>query len=317
MMNKAGEKLLNITEDKILGRHFDNLFPGKNLFDKIRYAVFEGKVKYKSDISRMVGNEEMHFRLLATAMRGENKEPGGVVVVVQNITEMKRIDRMKSEFVSMVSHELRTPLTSIVGFAELMMVRNFEKERRNRYLDIIIKDSSRLMRLIDNLLDLSKLESGQIYFNPEPVKIDREAFELLESFIGQTNKHNIRVMVEGDIPIISIDKDMYINVINNLVSNAIKYAPKGGNITVRFYRNTNNIEISVQDEGIGIPEEKIPMVFDKFYRVDSSLNRETGGTGLGLATVKYIIEGFGGKIWVESEVGKGTTFTFTLPLEDQ
>lgn len=319
MINKAGEKLLNVKERDIIGRHFDNLFPGKNFFERIRYAVFEVKVRYKSDISRGTGDDEMHFRLLATAMIGEDQEPGGVVVVVQNITEMKRIDKMKSEFVSMVSHELRTPLTSIVGFAELMMMRDFEQERRNRYLDIIIKDSSRLMRLINNLLDLSKLESGQIYFNPEPVKIDQVAFELLESFIGQTKKtnHNIRVMVEGDIPVISIDKDMYINVMNNLVSNAIKYSPGGGNITVRFFRNENKVEISVQDEGIGIPKEKIPLVFDKFYRVDSSLNRSTGGTGLGLATVKYIIEGFGGKIWVESEVEKGSTFTFTIPLEGQ
>lgn len=316
LINKAGEKMLSMDMESALGKHFDSLFPDQGLFVKIRESVFDNQIRYKSDFSKVISNEEMHFRLLATAMRKDDSLPEGIVIVIQNITEMKKIDRMKSEFVSMVSHELRTPLTSIVGFAELMKLRDFERERQNRYLGIIIKDSTRLMRLIDNLLDLSKLESGQIYFNPEPVRVDEIAFELLESFVGQKVKHSIRVSVEGEIPVISLDRDMYINVLNNLVSNAIKYSPDGGVITVRIKRQEDCIEISVSDQGIGIPKDKIPLIFGKFYRVDSSLNRETGGTGLGLATVKYIVEGFGGKIWVESELGKGSVFIFTLPLEE-
>jgi len=222
---------------------------------------------------------------------------------------------MKSEFVSMVSHELRTPLTSIMGFAELMISREFPTERRHRYLDIILKDSSRLMRLINNLLDLSKLEAGQITFNMEPVKITDIIPGLIESFESQTSGHMLSYNTDGEIPEMMLDRDMFINIMTNLVSNAIKYSPKGGNINILLHRNSEAVLVSVSDEGMGIAGDKIPMVFDKFYRVDSALNRETGGTGLGLATVKYIVEGFGGKIWVESELGKGSRFTFTLPFE--
>jgi len=316
LLNRAGEKMLGMSSREVIYKHFDSLFPGKDIFREIKDAVFNMGVRYSSEFSREFEGEEVYIRLLGTAMRGKNEDAGSVVVVLQNITEMKKINKMKTEFVSMVSHELRTPLTSIMGFAELILIRDFPKKRRDRYLDIILADSSRLLRLINNLLDVSKLEAGQIQFTLQPVKIDELIPGILESFEGHCSDHIIKMKVEGEIPTLSLDKDMFSNVINNLVGNAVKYSSRGGTILVRLRRNESVVQVAVEDEGIGIAPEKIPLIFDKFFRVDSSLDRSTGGTGLGLATVKYIIMAFGGKIWVESELGKGSKFIFTLPLED-
>ena len=320
LLNRAGEKIFNTTEEEVINTSLDTLFPNEDLFQQIKNTVFDAKCRFMSEFSIKgtdKGTEDdMHFRLLATAMQRRDEAPNGIVVVLQNITEMKRIDRMKTEFVSMVSHELRTPLTSIMGFAELIKMRDFPKNRRDRYLDIILSDSSRLLRLINNLLDISRLESGRIQFKPEPVQVVDLIPDILASFEGQTKGHKLSMKVENEIPILSLDRDMFSNVINNLVGNAVKYSPDGGNITVVIEKNKKHVRIAVEDEGMGIPSEKAAKVFDKFFRVDSSLNRATCGTGLGLSTVKYIIEAFGGKIWVESELGKGSKFIFNLPLEE-
>lgn len=315
LVNNAGCKLLEMSRDKLTGTHFDTLFPGQCEFEDIRDAIFNKKIRYKKEISTVRDDEDYHFRIIATGMKLDEKHLEGVVVVIQNITEMKRIDKMKTEFVSMVSHELRTPLTSIHGFSELMLMRDFDKERRSRYLNIILKDTTRLMRLIDNLLDLAKLESGKITYNLEPLNLDQLIPKILESFEVQVTRHVVNYEVEGEIPVVMLDKDMLTNVINNLVSNAIKYSPGGGEINIRLKRLNDCLRVEVEDSGVGLPPEMKDKIFDKFFRVDSSLTRETGGTGLGLATVKYIVEGFGGKIWVESELGKGSNFIFTIPLE--
>ena len=316
LLNRAGENIFNVREEDVINCGFDSLFPSENIFARIKDAVFLAQCRLTHEFSRGTNDEEMHFRLLATAMQRKDEAPDGIVIVLQNITEMKRIDKMKTEFVSMVSHELRTPLTSIMGFAELIKIRDFPKERQIKYLDIILSDSSRLLRLINNLLDISKLESGGIQFNPEPVDITKLVPEILDSFEGQLVEHKLGMILDNEIPVLSLDRDMFSNVLNNLVGNAVKYSPDGGNINVRLRKNSVSVQVSVEDEGMGIPSEKADRVFDKFFRVDSSLNRATTGTGLGLATVKYIIEAFGGKIWVESELGKGSKFIFNLPLED-
>jgi PAS domain S-box-containing protein len=316
LANRATGKLLNIKENEILNIHFDELFGNRCKFEHIHEAIENNQVRYKTEITIPDEREPVYLQVVATEMKMTGERREGMVILIQNITEMKRIDRMKTEFVSMVSHELKTPLTSIQGFAELMKARDFQKDRRDRYMDIILKDSSRLMRLINNILDVSKLESGQVTFKPEPVSLQEFIPDILASFEGQVKNHVITHEIPNDVPILSLDRDMFNNVITNLVSNAVKYSPDGGNITVTAKKNEENVIINIQDEGAGIPPDKLKKVFDKFYRVDSSLTRETWGTGLGLATVKYIVEAFGGKIWVESEQGKGSNFIFTLPLED-
>ncbi|MFP4498149.1 MAG: ATP-binding protein [Vulcanimicrobiota bacterium] len=316
LINKAGCKMLQKPEMDLLMKHFNSLFPGQCQFDEIYKAVYDQNIRFKKDVILTFDGEEMYFSIIANGMGWGDERHEGIVVVIHNITEMKRIDKMKTEFVSMVSHELRTPLTSIEGFTELMLSRDYEKSRRDRYLNIILKDSRRLTRLIDNLLDISKLESGQIEVNLEPVKLEDLIPDILTIFEGQVEKHEIVYNNKSELPIILIDRDLFTNVLTNLVSNAIKYSPEGGEIVVCSESDEQFIIVSVKDQGVGLSAESCVKVFEKFYRVDNSLTRETGGTGLGLATVKYIIEGFGGKIWVESELGKGSNFKFTLPLED-
>ncbi len=316
MVNKAACRILGKTELDVLGRSFDGLFPGQCTFDDIKDALFVKKYRFTKEITKIENNNEFYFKLLATGMRSDDHRVEGAVVVMQNITELRRLDKMKTEFVSMVSHELRTPLTSIHGFTELIMLRDFSKERRDRYLKIILEDSKRLSRLIENLLDLSRMESGQITFHRQPVNIEGLIPEVVDSFEGQLTKHEVIYLTEGEIPVLMMDRDMFINVLTNLISNAIKYSPDGGEIRVLLRQDGDNIRLSVKDHGIGIAKDMQEKVFEKFFRVDSSLTRETGGTGLGLATVKYIVEGLGGKIWVESEMDRGSEFIVLLPVED-
>lgn len=316
MVNNAACKILRKKELDLLGRPFNQLFPQQCTFEDITEAIFVKKFRFMRDLTITFDEKDNYYRILATGMKVEGQKAEGLVTVIQNITELKRLDKMKSEFVSMVSHELRTPLTSIQGFTELIILRDFNKERRDKYLKIILEDSKRLSRLIENLLDLSKMEAGQITFNREPLKVDGLVPEILASFESQAQKHELVFLVEGEIPILMLDRDMFVNVITNLVSNAIKYSPNGGEIRVLVRLMQKKVRLSVKDHGIGIAPDMKNRIFEKFFRVDSSLTRETGGTGLGLATVKYIVEGFGGKIWVESELGKGSEFFFTLPVED-
>lgn len=315
LINRAGGRLLNKSEIELLGKHFDTLFPEQCFFDDIRDTLLQQEHRYVKDIAMNRGGGECFYRVIAGGMRAGGKRPEGFVLVIQNITELKRLDKMKSEFVSMVSHELRTPLTSISGFTDLLLLREFPKDRRDHFLEIIQQNTSRLSRLIENLLDLSKLESGQVTFHREPIEITGLIPELLASFENQYPKHQIIFQAEGDVPVLMLDRDMFANVIINLVSNAVKYSPSGGEVKVLAKKEEENVKLTVKDQGMGIAPDMMEKVFEKFFRVDSALTRETSGTGLGLATTKYIVEGFGGKIWVESELGKGSEFIFTLPLD--
>lgn len=315
MINRASERLLNVTSRLLTGKHFDRLFPRKSIFHRIRSAVVVDSGRFSEDIEIRVADQDVHYRILANAIRKWDGSPEGIVVVIHNITELKQIDQMKSDFISMVSHELKTPLTTIMGFSNLMLLKNFPRKRQERYLKIIMDDSARLLRLINNLLDISRIESGQLEFKQDKVKLEHLISLLLESLEAQTDRHVFKMEIQGDIPSVMADKDMLINVLNNLLVNAVKYSPGGGDVIVGISRIDGHILISVKDQGLGIPEDQMSIIFDKYYRVRSHIDGDSGGTGLGLATAKYIVEGFGGKIWVESELGKGSIFYFTLPLD--
>ena len=227
---------------------------------------------------------------------------------------LRELDRMKSEFLSTAAHELRTPLTSILGFSEILLKRKLNEERQNRFLTIINEESMSLSSLINDLLDLSRIESGRGFkITKAPIDIGGTILGNVDIFKHQTDKHTFKVNVPDDLVKIEADKDKTNQVMENLISNAVKFCPQGGEITVSVERLKGKIEISVADTGIGIPEKDLPHVFEKFYRAENASSEAIGGTGLGLAIVKYIVESHGGKMSVESEVGKGSTFSFTLP----
>ncbi|MHC3130294.1 MAG: PAS domain S-box protein [Candidatus Bathyarchaeota archaeon] len=229
---------------------------------------------------------------------------------------LKELDRMKSEFLSTAAHELRTPLTSILGFSEILLQRKLDKERKNRFLKIINEQGQRLADLINDLLDVSRIQSGRGFkMKKGPIELGEIIRENVDLFKSHTDRHSFKVNISPDLGSVEADKDRIDQVMENLISNAIKFSPQGGKITVSVEQTEGEVKISVADTGMGIAKKDLSHIFERFYRVDSPSIGTIGGTGLGLAIVKYIIESHGGKIWAESEVGKGSTFSFTLPLE--
>ncbi len=233
--------------------------------------------------------------------------------------ELRKMDQLKSDFVSNVSHELRTPLTSITGYTKLMLMDKLGKvnEKQANCLNIIAEEGERLTRLINNILDLSKLESGKIKFKIEDIDIVEIAESSLRTLGNSAADKNISIEIHkvGRLPRFSASRDLVKQVFLNLLNNALKFTHRGGRIDVMLKRKGQEVEVSIKDNGEGVPKELIPMLFDKFYQVDSSMTRKQGGTGLGLVIVKHIVDAHKGRIRVKSEPGKGSEFLFTLPLK--
>lgn len=238
----------------------------------------------------------------------------GTLFVHRDITQAFEVDKMKTELVSTVSHELRTPLSSIIGFTELLIGKEMDDARRSRYLDAIYKEAKRLTALINDFLDVQRMESGNQEYTMQEVDIADVARQTIQNFPSQEN-HSI-VLNEPDEQTICIgDSDRLIQVFTNLLSNAIKFSPDGGNVTISLYLQGEYLKITVQDQGIGIPADEIKHMFEKFYRFDNTYRRKIGGTGLGLAICRRIVEKHGGEITVESEENVGTAVSFTIPLK--
>ncbi|NPE29405.1 sensor histidine kinase [Methanococcoides sp. SA1] len=231
--------------------------------------------------------------------------------------KLKELDRLKNDFVSMVSHELKTPLTAMKTSSEFLRESEYNTEIKEEMLDLIIRNIDRQARMVDDLLDISRIESGKMKFTPEDVNI-KEIIEIsLHNVAKYAKDKSIKIMVNcpEDVPVLRTDKDKLIRVFVNLLTNAIKFTPEEGEVTIIVEDHENYLQTSINDNGIGISKEKRDKIFDKFYQVDSTATRKAGGTGLGLAIIKGIIDGQGGNIYLESETGKGSTFTFRLPKE--
>jgi PAS domain S-box-containing protein len=245
------------------------------------------------------------------------KDLVGVVCSLRDISAVKAVERMKASFLSTAAHELRTPLTSIRGFSQILLTRELNGERHHRYLEFIDRQAQQLARIIDSLLDVTRLESGRgLELKIELIDIAQLVNQVVQPFSEGANEHTIRVADLDGLPPVNGDRSRLEQVIWNLLSNAVKYSPDGGTITIRGREKVDRIEIDVQDEGIGISLEDQKQVFEQFFRSDEVFN-EIGGTGLGLTISKLIVELHGGTILLESEPGKGSTFSFCLPLPDQ
>jgi signal transduction histidine kinase/CheY-like chemotaxis protein len=242
----------------------------------------------------------------------------GRVLSMQDITAEREIIQMKNEFVSTVSHELRTPLTSIKGYVDLILDGDAGdiNEIQQEFLGIVKENSDRLVELINDMLDISRIESGRIRLKIEPMSVADSLEGAVDTFraVLQQTGRKIESKVPDNLPLVAADRDRVGRVLINLVSNALKYSPKGGDVTLSATRGPSHVTISVKDRGMGISREDQKKLFTKFYRVDSALTREIGGTGLGLSITKSIIELLGGEVGVKSKVGQGSTFWFTLPI---
>jgi PAS domain S-box-containing protein len=247
---------------------------------------------------------------------GDKGEDLGYGITLRDVSREKELDRMKLQLLSTVSHELRTPLTSIKGFTTSLLredVRWDEGTQRD-FLHIIDQESDRLAELIGNLLDMSRIDTGTLSMEKEEVQIRVLLEEAIEAIGLHASGHSFVLDVPVRIPAIMADPRRIRQVLHNLLENAAKYSPDGGQVTVRAKAGPRHLTISVTDQGIGIPKRYHDRIFDRFFQVDSASTRRVGGSGLGLAICRSIIEAHGGRIWVESEPGQGSTFSFTLPL---
>ena len=242
----------------------------------------------------------------------------GVVMVLHDVTALRQLERVRTEFVANVSHELRTPLTAIQGYLETLLSGALEEpENARRFLEIVLRHSERLGRLLNDLTDLSNIELGKVTLRKESVLLDELVASVVAIIGPRAARSGVTVTANtpAEVPAVAADRDRLVQVLINLVDNAVKYTPEGGTVTVITRGGDGTVEIAVADTGIGIPAADLPRITERFYRVDKARSRELGGTGLGLAIVKHLVLAHGGELRIESQEQQGTTVRFTLPIQ--
>jgi two-component system, OmpR family, phosphate regulon sensor histidine kinase PhoR len=240
---------------------------------------------------------------------------GGAVLVLHDLTEMRRLEAVRRDFVANVSHELKTPLTSISGYAETLLGDSADAETTHRFLRTILSNARRMQRLVDDLLDLSRIEAGRWHPTLSEVDVGAVARECWAALAGRADSHHIELTLDvaPDAPTVEADLDAVRQILTNLMDNSLRYTPEGGRVICRTRRVRGGVAVSIRDTGSGITREHLPRIFERFYRADLSRSREEGGTGLGLAIVKHLVEAHGGRVTAESERGSGTTVTCLFP----
>jgi len=322
-VNPALERMFGITRAEARGRQFSEVVRHPEL-NMLVSTVLAMRIGQEDEIILAPSGRYLHIE--ASVAGGEQDNEACAVLVFHDITELRRLEKIRKDFVANVSHELRTPLTSIKGYVEALLDGGKDDPDTSlRFLDIILKQSDRLNLILEDLLQLSKIESGQVQFKREPLHVGSVVERTLAMIkpLADKKQHQLIAQVASDLPLVNGDQERLVQVLANLVDNAIKYTPEGGQITVAARRipiakdrteaPQGGVELSVADTGIGIPEQDRPRVFERFYRVDKARSRELGGTGLGLAIVKHIVEGHGGQVWVEANVPTGSRFVVRLP----
>lgn len=332
-VNPAVSEMFGKQEFEMIGKSIDTL--GSEL-DKLVNRSLTTEEVVSTEISLINGRiGKAVAKSIKKEYFSEESEAKGIlgsVILIRDITQEKEIDRLKTEFITVVSHELRTPLTSILGFVDMINKKfndtiiahlNLADEKIskvvnkiNKNLNIILSEGDRITSLINDILDISKLESGQVSWNFEETSINdiiTNAYKALSSLFEQKGLP-CYIEIQPELPQIVVDREKLIQVVINLLSNAIKFTEKGY-VKCKAQREGDEIVVSVEDTGIGIPESEKDRIFEKFKQIGDLIKGKPKGTGLGLAISKQIVEAHGGRIWVESEVGKGSTFYFTIPLK--
>ena len=310
-INPAAKDLLGLSQK-------ENTF--EKIFKKLNIDINIEKIIYlenwtSSEQRKNIG--EKYVNILFAPFHDENDRPAGVITVIQDITEHVKLDNMRKEFVADVSHELKTPITSIMGYADTLLEGEYDDETRTKFLNVISSEARRMARLVTDLLTLSRYDNKKV--NAEITSFDlgdlvKKCQEKLR-FEIEKKEHNVECFVTASVPPVVADKYGIERVVLNVLSNAIKYTPDKGTIKVYVGFVYNDAYIKVIDNGIGIPEQDLSRIFDRFYRVDKARSRELGGTGLGLSIAKEILDKNKGSIDIKSKVGKGTEVVIRIPTK--
>ncbi len=317
LMNRAAEDLLDVHFSEVIDRPIEFAIDEPTLRDKVKETFNKKTTGYHFDFE-LPGDDPEHPKIMrarTSVIHDREGKDSGIVTIIHDVTHEREVDRMKTEFISTAAHELRTPLTSIQGFSEILLMReDLKPEEKEKFLTYINKQSVGLATIINDLLDISRIESGRGFaLNKQPCNAGEAIQEILPYFQEHYKNHQFEVALPEKPVQLHVDKEKMGQVLKNLLSNAAKYSPEGGLIRTVVGKFKNHCRISVQDQGMGMTPEQVDKMFDKFYRVDAS-NTAIEGTGLGMTVVKHIVEAHGGEVWVESKVGKGTVVTFTIPI---
>ncbi|ERI94920.1 PAS domain S-box protein [Clostridiales bacterium oral taxon 876 str. F0540] len=319
LINDAFEQLFKLEEKNVLNKYFLEVVRNGELYDYIKniYNSEEDKIEQKIFYFNY-NSKDYYYNVLVTRLRETDNKRYGLVVLFQNVTGLKEIEKLKSDFIATVSHEFKTPLTSIMMGASLIgdEAAGGLSNKQQEIVETINEESEKLLNLVNNLLHLSKLESSKSIFNTEVCTIEAIVENSLKSFVSEAKERNISLQYNpiGSSIKVEVDFDKTVWVLNNLISNALKFTEDGDQILIRSFVKQNRVCVSVKDTGKGIPEEYVEKIFDKFVQVRGTEDR---GTGLGLSIAKEIVEAQGGEIWCESKLHEGSIFTFTLPLEEE
>lgn len=314
LLNRTFKELFHVNSDEFIERLYYEVIEYKEISDLIEEIIMTEQ-KIKRQLHLPIGIERRYFDVYGVPVLGMNEEWKGILLVFHDITEIKKLEQVRKDFVANVSHELRTPVTSIKGFSETLLDGAKEdKEALEHFLKIILEESNRLESLILDLLDLSKIEQQGYTLNIRNVNVQKLLEELIQILTNKAEQKNIELVLEGNGKEMMIEGDDHRlkQIFINLISNAIAYTLNNGKVTISIKETKDTVAVSIKDTGIGIAKKELPRIFERFYRVDKARSRNSGGTGLGLAIVKHLVEAHKGKIFVESQIGKGTTFTIEL-----
>jgi signal transduction histidine kinase len=268
---------------------------------------YDPAVRYTEDDARMLALFADQVAAALTTVEAFGRQR-------QAVEQLERLNRAKSEFVSIVSHEFRTPLTGIQGFSEMMRDEELTLEEMREYAGDINKDSQRLNRMINEMLDLDRMESGRMTIHPERMDLNAVVEDVAARVRPNAPNHTLTLDLQPDLPPIQADRDRMTQVASNLLNNAVKYSPTGGRITMTTRAGGGELRFDVRDEGLGVPPDALETIFERYSRVDSQATRDIQGTGLGLPIVRQIVGLHGGRVWAESELGRGSVFHVVLPL---
>lgn len=314
LVNKSFIDEFKLTEEQVHQKFYKEI-PLPAVFDRFIEQVFMTEKAARDQLEFKQGIHVKNIDVYGAPVLGDHEQWLGIVIVSHDITELKRLEQVRKDFVANVSHELRTPVTSIKGFSETLIDgAHTDQATLLSFLEIIHTESNRLEMLINDLLDLSKVEQAGFQVHALPTDMKKVITRAEEMLSRRIEEKNIRLDLQLEPIIVQGDPDRLLQVMMNLLINAITYSSSETSITVKLYEKEKHAVIEVEDQGIGIEASEIERLFERFYRVDRARSRNSGGTGLGLSIVKHLIEAHHGKVDVESTVGVGTKFTIQLPL---